>query len=245
MVPSSNSSISLTAAAGQARHAGDAVADLGDTANGLGLERRLEAFEILLSAEAMSAALMVSSAIVRISLQSIDLSWSRRVRTLPSMIWSPTWATIHRARWDRRCPSVRLIAGGVGQRGCQAGLLLVGERNGRANLGNGLGLRTCGALTPSLVMIAGRSRPRPEPTTKLMSCVVVALALPPSRSSTIGLALSGRDSSSVSVFRSASEPRAPGRSGRARLRPRRCDPRPRRRRTARWRKRRCGRSQHS
>ena len=34
-------------------------------------------------------------------------------------------------------------------------------------------------------MIAGRSRPRPSPTTIETSCTVVGVALPPSRSSTI------------------------------------------------------------
>ena len=46
-VPSSNSSSSLTAASGRPEHAGDAVADLGDAADGAGLERRLEALEVL------------------------------------------------------------------------------------------------------------------------------------------------------------------------------------------------------
>ena len=48
MVPSSNSSSSLTAAPGQAGDTGDAVTDLGDAPDGAGLERRLEALEVLL-----------------------------------------------------------------------------------------------------------------------------------------------------------------------------------------------------
>ena len=42
-------------------------------------------------------------------------------------------------------------------------------------------------------MMAGRSRPRPEPTTKLTSAVVVGEALPPSRSSTMAWRALGRD----------------------------------------------------
>ena len=109
-----------------------------------------------LSADAMSAAEMVSSAIRFVLVvgavwmrwgHSSALSWSSRERTVPSMTVSPTVAT--------RPPSTAgstidlhldLLAGGVGQGGGEAGLLVVGERHGRADLGDGAVLLRGGPL---------------------------------------------------------------------------------------------------
>ena len=80
---------------GQARHAGDAVADLGDAADGAGLERGLEALEVLLERrrDVGGGEGEFSHALSCVPVRDGDLSWSRRVRTLPSMTVSPTVAT--------------------------------------------------------------------------------------------------------------------------------------------------------
>ena len=93
-MPSSNSSSSLTAASGQARDAGDAVADLGDTADGAGLERGLEAFEVLLECRRDVGGGEGEFCHCEDLLSRRHFNWSIRVRTVPSMTVSPTVATM-------------------------------------------------------------------------------------------------------------------------------------------------------
>ena len=78
----------------QARHAGDAVADLGDAADGAGLERGLEAFEVLLECRRdVGGGEGEFCHVSWISYRRV-FNWSRRVRTVPSMTVSPTVATM-------------------------------------------------------------------------------------------------------------------------------------------------------
>src|SRR5690606_15464071 len=177
---------------GQTRHAGDAVADLGHPADGAGLERAVGTVQVVLDRRGDVGggdgefchgplSLLRSGAVS----QSRLFNGSTRVRTLPSMTVSPTVATIP-PRTDGSTITLRLtclpvaLASAALRRVCWSSV-------------SGTALRTSAsssclefdARATSLLMIAGRSRPRPDPTTIETSCVVVLVALPPSRSSTI------------------------------------------------------------
>ena len=118
---------------GQAGDAGDAVADLGDAADRAGLERGLEALEVLLERRRDVGGGDGELSHVRsfsIGLYSRRLfSWSRRVRTVPSMTVSPTVATRppstdgSTTTFSSTCLPVALAEGGG-----EAVLLVVGER---------------------------------------------------------------------------------------------------------------------
>ena len=148
----------------------------------------------------MSAAERVSSAM---SLRSFAMrapgyrrlfSWSRRVRTVPSMTVSPTVAT-RPPSTDGSTITLRstFLPVALARAALQAVLLVGGQRDGRAHLGDRERPWTRRPAATRRSTIAGRSRPRPDPTTIEISCTVVGVALPPSRSSTIAWRLAARD----------------------------------------------------
>ena len=123
---------------------------------------------------------------------------------MPSMTVSPTVAT--------RPPStdgiddhleVDVLAGRVGERRLQAVLLVGRERRRPMRTSATSRFLALAARWTRRSMIAGRSRLRPEPTTIETSWVVVGVALPPSRSSTIDWRLPAGICSSVSALRSS------------------------------------------
>ena len=185
-------------AVGQAGDAGDAVADLGDAADGAGLERRLEALEVLLQrrgdvAGAQRELCHVGSLLLvgdlEAGLQLVDAGADAAVDD--GVADGGDDAAEH-GRVDDDL-QVDLLAGGVGERGGEArpaGPSVSGDRERTSATSRFFALD---ARATSLSMIAGRSRPRPEPTTIDTSCVVVGVALPPRRSSTMAWRAAGRD----------------------------------------------------
>src|SRR5690606_31188110 len=196
---------------GQSRDAGDAVADRGHPADGSSLERAVGTFQVVLDRRCDVGGGDGEFCHGPFRLQTIGavsqrrlFSCSTRVRTLPSMTVSPTVATMPPTT-DGSTITLRLtclpvaLASAAWRRVCWSSVSATAVRTSASS-----SCLALDALATSLLMIAGRSRPRPEPTTIETSCVVVPVALPPSRSSTIAWRLAAGISSSVRAVRSSS-----------------------------------------
>ena len=80
---------------------------------------------------------------------------------------------------------VDLLAGGVGECGSETSLLIGGQCDRGADFGDFQVLRASSRERPGCRRWPADRGVRPEPTTIEISCVVVLVALPPSRSSMI------------------------------------------------------------
>ena len=131
----------------QARDAGDAVADLGDAADGAGLERGLEALEVLLErCRDVGSGERELSHGVDVSLEpGLEVVETGADAAVDDGVADGGDESAEHGGVDDDL-EVDLLAGGVGQCGGEAGLLVVGEGDGRADLGDLEALRAGGPL---------------------------------------------------------------------------------------------------